>query len=206
MTLGEKLYELRKKEHLSQEEVAEKLNVTRQTVSKWETDESKPDFDKIVPICELYGISSEELLKGESIEKREEVEEAPKEDTHKKLRAIAITSSIFLYFIAVIWMILAEETLHLEDGLSVSIFMLICGVATCILIFQGIVLSKAKEVPKEDPLRSVWSILGGLFTIIYFVVSFLTMAWHITWLIWIIYAVVQEMIRIIYEMRNQNDK
>ena len=64
MSLGERLYELRKKKGLSQEEVAEKLNVTRQSVSKWETDESKPDFDKIVPICELYEISTNELLSG----------------------------------------------------------------------------------------------------------------------------------------------
>ena len=50
MDLGENLYNLRKKKNLSQEEVAEKLNVTRQTISKWETGESKPDFDKIVQI------------------------------------------------------------------------------------------------------------------------------------------------------------
>ena len=64
MNLGEKLFELRKEKNLSQEVVAEKLNVTRQTVSKWETNQSTPDFDKILPICELYGISTEELLKG----------------------------------------------------------------------------------------------------------------------------------------------
>ena len=62
MSLGEKLLNLRKEKHLSQEEVADRLNVTRQTVSKWETDQSTPDFDKIMPICELYGITSNELL------------------------------------------------------------------------------------------------------------------------------------------------
>ena len=60
--LGERLYELRKDKKLSQEEVADKLNVTRQTISKWETDQSMPDFDKIVPLCELYGISPNELF------------------------------------------------------------------------------------------------------------------------------------------------
>ena len=48
--LGERLYKLRKDKQLSQEEVAEKLNVTRQTISKWETDQSMPDFDKVVPL------------------------------------------------------------------------------------------------------------------------------------------------------------
>ena len=64
MNIGEKLYELRKGKNLSQEEVAEKLNVTRQTVSKWETNQSSPDFDKILPICELFEISTEELITG----------------------------------------------------------------------------------------------------------------------------------------------
>ena len=64
MSLGHRLIELRKEKKLSQEEVAGKLNVTRQTVSKWETDQSTPDFDKILPLCELYGISTEELITG----------------------------------------------------------------------------------------------------------------------------------------------
>lgn len=64
MSLGQRLIELRKEKKLSQEEVAGKLNVTRQTVSKWETDQSTPDFDKILPLCELYGISTEELITG----------------------------------------------------------------------------------------------------------------------------------------------
>ena len=62
MTLGEKLYELRKDKRLTQDEVAEKLDVTRQTVSKWETDQSQPDFDKIKPMCELYGVTPDVLL------------------------------------------------------------------------------------------------------------------------------------------------
>ena len=59
MNIGEKLFELRKSKNLSQEEVAEKLNVTRQTVSKWETNQSTPDFDKILPLCELFERSEE---------------------------------------------------------------------------------------------------------------------------------------------------
>ena len=64
MDIGNKLYELRKSKNLSQEELADKLNVTRQTISKWETNQSTPDFDKIIPLCEIYGISADELLKG----------------------------------------------------------------------------------------------------------------------------------------------
>ena len=69
MKLGERLYNYRRKKGLSQEDVAAKLNVTRQTVSKWETDQTLPDLDKIELICELFEISTDELLKG----KKEEV-------------------------------------------------------------------------------------------------------------------------------------
>ena len=51
MSLGQRLYDLRKTTGLSQEKAAEQLGVTRQTVSKWETDQTTPDFDKIIPIC-----------------------------------------------------------------------------------------------------------------------------------------------------------
>ena len=70
MDIGEKLFELRKQKNLSQEEVAEKLNVTRQTVSKWETNQSTPDFDKIIPICELFENSTKELLTGKKVEEK----------------------------------------------------------------------------------------------------------------------------------------
>lgn len=48
MSLGQRLYDLRKTTGLSQEKAAEQLGVTRQTVSKWETDQTTPDFDKII--------------------------------------------------------------------------------------------------------------------------------------------------------------
>lgn len=62
MKIEDKLLKLRKEKWLSQEEVADRLKVSRQTISKWETGQSSPDFDKIVPICELFEISCDELL------------------------------------------------------------------------------------------------------------------------------------------------
>ena len=140
MSLGERLYELRKKKGLSQEEVAEKLNVTRQSVSKWETDESKPDFDKIVPICELYEISTNELLNGTQEEKEEKEVKIINNDNKKK-RAIFISIAIFLYFAALIWMVVAETSTSLNDGIIVGGFFLLCALATCLLVYQGIVLN-----------------------------------------------------------------
>lgn len=66
MTIGKKLYELRKQAGLSQETLAEKLQVSRQTVSKWENDLSSPDLTKANALCELYEISYETLFQNKS--------------------------------------------------------------------------------------------------------------------------------------------
>ena len=69
MDLNEKLFELRKKNNWSQEELAEKLDVSRQTVSKWESSKSIPELDKLVKLSEIYGISLDELIKDKFQEK-----------------------------------------------------------------------------------------------------------------------------------------
>lgn len=62
MQLGNNLFNARKKSGLSQEEVAEKLGVTRQTVSKWETDETLPDIRQAKRMAMLYNLSLDELI------------------------------------------------------------------------------------------------------------------------------------------------
>ena len=63
MTLGEKIQKLRKSCGLSQLQLAEQLDVSRQSVSKWELNESVPDINKIVRLSELFSVSVDELLK-----------------------------------------------------------------------------------------------------------------------------------------------
>ena len=60
--LGENLKRIRKEHNLSQEEFAEDLNVSRQAVSKWESNISYPDMDKILLICEKYNLNIDELF------------------------------------------------------------------------------------------------------------------------------------------------
>ena len=66
MKFNEKLVNLRKKHNLSQEQVAEKLKVARQTISKWELGETTPEMDKLIMISELYNITLDELMKEEN--------------------------------------------------------------------------------------------------------------------------------------------
>ncbi len=63
MALGEKIYELRKQNGWSQEELAEKCEVSRQSVSKWESGQSVPDLDKILMLSDIFQVSTDYLLK-----------------------------------------------------------------------------------------------------------------------------------------------
>lgn len=62
MTLGEKIQELRRRNAMSQDVLAEKLEVSRQAVSKWERDEAVPETDRIVRIAQLFSVSTDYLL------------------------------------------------------------------------------------------------------------------------------------------------
>ena len=66
MTLGEKIQSLRKQHGMSQEQLADTLNVSRQAVSKWETDESQPDIDRLVEISSIFNVSTDYLIKNKS--------------------------------------------------------------------------------------------------------------------------------------------
>ena len=63
MTFSEKMYALRKKSGLSQEQLAEQLNVSRQAISKWELGQSMPESDKIVAISSYFNVSLDYLMK-----------------------------------------------------------------------------------------------------------------------------------------------
>lgn len=198
--LSERLFELRKKKNFSQEDVADKLGVSRQTVSKWETGLSTPEFDKIEPLSKLYGITVDELVTGNKVENelKEEV------TVHSTRSVLLLIIGVFLYFIAIIDVIILDE-MGLPDFIVASSFVFIIAVATCVLIFRALIFKKVKG--KE--IRSVTTIdnqkykvtekLISLITlIIYLLISFLTCAWHSTWIIWIIYALVMEIVKLIF--------
>ena len=78
--LSEKIINLRKSRGWSQEELAERLNVSRQSVSKWESGVSNPDLDKIVAMSTLFGVSTDYLLKDVTTEEKEPIRDFAWED------------------------------------------------------------------------------------------------------------------------------
>ena len=63
MTLAEKILSLRTEKGMSQDDLAEQLGVSRQSVSKWETAQSTPDLDKIIKLADLFGVSVDQLVR-----------------------------------------------------------------------------------------------------------------------------------------------
>ena len=86
MTLGNHLYNARKKSGLSQEDVAAKLGVSRQTISKWELDETLPDIRQAKRLAVLYRLSLDELIDFDiDVKEIERVIENTSEETQKKI-------------------------------------------------------------------------------------------------------------------------
>ena len=95
MTFSDKLIALRRKAGWSQEELAERLNVSRQSVSKWESAQSMPDIDKIVQLSSLFSVTTDYLLKDEQAEP-----EYTEDDTSPLPRIKALTAAYWLVVVA----------------------------------------------------------------------------------------------------------
>ena len=134
MNLGERILSFRKSKGYSQEDIANKLNVSRQTVSKWETDQSTPDFDKIVPLCELFEIGVDELLTGKKpVEEKKQENVLTKQEVKEK-SAKVVSSSVFLYFLAIIVLIVSIPVLNMNPVLATALFLLLIGWSTTRII------------------------------------------------------------------------
>ena len=108
MIFADKLIHLRKKAGWSQEELAEQMNVTRQSVSKWEGAQSVPDLEKMVRLSELFGVSTDYLLKDE-IENVECLN--PSEDIFSLKRVSMEEANAFLSVKAITSKLIAYATL-----------------------------------------------------------------------------------------------
>lgn len=90
MTLGEKIQGLRKSKGMSQEELAEKLEVSRQSISKWELNDSVPDISKIILLSDYFGVSTDYLLKDSEKGNRDS------QKNYVEAKVLFITSVIFV--------------------------------------------------------------------------------------------------------------
>ena len=117
MKFEEKLIKLRKQKVLSQEELAEKLNVTRQTISKWELGQSKPDMDKLIEMSKLFEVSLENLANDElGVEGKEPVVEKTETKKQERKPRKFLLYIIIIIFIAAIITLAARIKLETEKN------------------------------------------------------------------------------------------
>lgn len=117
MTLGETIFNLRKSKGLSQESLAEELDVARQTVSKWELDQSVPDIAYLVKLSDFFGVSVDYLVKGGQSEraKDDEATSCKKEEPKTKASNDNIPK----------WCFFSGCALVLESLIGIVVFMVL---------------------------------------------------------------------------------
>ena len=175
MTLAEKVAILRKQKGWSQEELAEKLGISRQAVSKWEGGSSIPDIDKIVGMSRLFGVSTDYLLKEESFEaepafapesaseKKEAVRSVSQEEacTYLELsRKLSkrFAAAVFVLILSPVCLILSggiaeykntQLTENMAGGICVAVLLVLIAAAVAVLIFAGMQTAPYEYLEKE---------------------------------------------------------
>ena len=164
--IANRLQKLRKENGYSQEELADKLGISRQAVSKWERAESSPDTDNLIILARLYNMSLDELLYDnesdeeirERIKDKEETKEEFKEGVQVEKNSISLTDD-------------EGQTLKIENG--------------HIKAFD----KEGNEVKFDRKhhaiLAAIDAVLLLIITIAYFIWSACFNAWHISWVLWV---------------------
>ena len=134
MTFGENLQFLRKRAGMTQEELAEKMEVSRQSVSKWESNAAYPEMDAILRLCGLFRCDLDTLLRGDV--SRRFGEDASLWDRHMNSFAAAMAAGVALILLGVTLLLLVGEFFALEMWAGV-VFFLFLTVAVTVFILSG---------------------------------------------------------------------
>lgn len=108
MSLSKKIYELRKANNLSQEQLAEKVNVSRQSISKWESGETVPEIERVIELSKVFNVSTDYLLLSSEVEeltiRTEQLEKQQEnfrvEAQKQQVRNYRILSCLLIYVVA----------------------------------------------------------------------------------------------------------
>ena len=134
--LSETLYKLRKQSGLSQEQLAEKLNVSRQSISKWESGISVPEADKLIAISDFFEISLDALLKEKEPPVVKPKSESPLSPPSLFGAILAIAGAICLILWGIISIFSPESSAQMAESSRIqidgnAIFLILCILAIC---------------------------------------------------------------------------
>ena len=181
MILADKIIELRKKSGWSQEELAEKMDVSRQSISKWEGAQSVPDMGRIVRLSELFGVSTDYLLK-DDMEREELIQIGTTDETVRMVsmeeanafldirarNAVRVAIGVMLCILSPIALILlggasATGRLPLSDyqatGIGLTVFLMMVGGAVAIFVTSSIRAGGFEYLEKE-PIETLYGVSG----------------------------------------------
>lgn len=179
MAFSDNLQFIRAQAGVTQEQLAEQLDVSRQSVSKWESGASFPEMDTLLRICDLYDVNMDTLLRGSVEESR--VSDTVRYDDHMNHFSLQIALSVFAIIAGVALMILLSA-LGLSEMLAVALFMLILTISVVVMVAGGIqhdnfrkkhpVIQDFYTEEEKDAFhqRFVWYIAGGVGAILFGVV------------------------------------
>lgn len=151
MNFNAKLQTLRKQSNLSQEQLAQKLNVSRQAVSKWETGEGYPELDKLVQISNIFDVSLDYLIKDKETENKDYLEKTADRQLNIEFTDLSeiedyvemrnhlgknIAIGVMIIICSIILPIIMEDT-HFED-IAGGIMLIIMGIGIGLLVMTGI--------------------------------------------------------------------
>lgn len=134
MNMADRIQYLRKSKGISQEELADKVGVSRQAVSKWESEQSTPDVEKIILLSDLFEVTTDYLLKG--------IEPVPANTTDKSdARIFSLVGSVF-NFIGLVTAIMIWKEEQTSVSVAVGLILMAIGIMTFVI---GQFIGKNKE-------------------------------------------------------------
>lgn len=187
MNFCEKLQNLRKEKGMTQEELAEKLNISRQAVSKWESNQTMPETDKIIQIANLFDVSLDYLLKNE--EEKENKDHLINNTTQLKKHNEIFITQIVIFIMGLVGVIsfyiayillpvnsIAEKSIHsFEDFLNrydIKMIFLICFLFSflgLLLIFKNVFTKIYSAYKRQNQFIKYGIFLSFLGTVMVFV-------------------------------------
>jgi membrane protein implicated in regulation of membrane protease activity/transcriptional regulator with XRE-family HTH domain len=169
MSFGERLSEVRKENHLTQEAFAEELKVSRQAVSKWESTRGYPEIEKILYICERYHVTMDELFADELPARRAEAEAEAEEVWELPMPTLSHSFSSFLNNLSPV----DKRILFGVAGLLLAGFLwLLCqqnvggGNRIMIIVWVAAIVVFGIVEALTAGLTSIWFVLGGVAALI----------------------------------------
>ncbi|MBP2623929.1 helix-turn-helix domain-containing protein [Streptococcus oricebi] len=146
MNLAEKIFTLRKEKQFSQEQLAEKVNVSRQSISKWESGQALPEVEKIVELSKIFQVTTDYLLledKNEPERTAITISDHEKERYYKEVKSFSFWQVVYIFVIALIYFVWMGSFYFSKQ------YTLIAWLSFFLLIASAIAIKKSMNIKEK---------------------------------------------------------